>query len=126
MNLKISPVAMIPHNIKPYQCILDLSFTFNCDRKEFASVNETTTPCAPPEAMTQLGQSMHRIIAHIAANYNKAVPFRFAKLDIKDGFWRVKASDANAWHFCYVIPTLKPTQSLNEVEIVIPNSLQMG
>ena len=125
-NLKISPVAMIPHNSKPYRCILDLSFTFTCDGKVYPSVNDTTTPCAPPAAMTQLGQSMHRIIAHMAANYNLAVPFRFAKLDIKDGFWRVKVNDADAWHFCYVLPTLTPTDSLDDVEIVIPNSLQMG
>ena len=34
-------------------------------------------------------------------------------------------SDENAWHFCYVLPSLHPTP-LEEIEIVVPNSLQMG
>ena len=61
----------------------------------------------------------------MAANYNHNAPFTFCKLDIKDGFWRMAVSNDNAWHFCYVLPSLKPT-TLAETEIVVPNSLQMG
>ena len=85
--LKISPVAMIPHKSKKYRCILDLSFTLHQDGKSFASVNETTTRLAKPEAMAQLGFCLQRIIAIMADNYNPKIPFLFSKLDIKDGFW---------------------------------------
>ena len=125
-NLKISPVAMIPHKSKAYRCILDLSFTFTADGITYPSVNDTTEDCAPPEAMVQLGKTIHRIIQHMAAHHNPSKPFRFAKLDIKDGFWRVRVSNADAWHFCYVLPTLRQCTSLDDVDIVVPNSLQMG
>ena len=106
-KLKISPVAMIPHKSKKYRCILDLSFTLFEEGVEYASVNSTTTKLAKPEAMAQLGKCLQRIVALLADNYNPKEPFMFTKLDIKDGFWRMKVSDRDAWNFCYVLPTLK-------------------
>ena len=41
-NLKISPVAMIPHKSKAFRCILDLSFNFKHKGKKYPSVNECT------------------------------------------------------------------------------------
>ena len=117
---------MIPHKSKAYRCILDLSFTFTADGITYPSVNNTTEDCAPPEAMAQLGKTIHQIIQHMAAHHNPSKPFRFAKLDIKDGFWRVRVSNADAWYFCYVLPILRPCASLDDVEIVVPSSLQMG
>ena len=116
---------MIPHTSKPYRCILDLSFSLTMNGKRYPSVNEATKPCAPPAAMVQLVKSLPRIIAHLAKHYNPQRPFLFAKLDIKDGFWRVRVNDENAWHFCYVLPSIIPHQSIDDCEIVIPNSLQM-
>ena len=31
-----------------------------------------------------------------------------------------------AWNFCYVLPSLKPSTCIDDTEIVVPNSLQMG
>jgi hypothetical protein len=105
-KLKISPVAMIPHKSKKYRCILDLSFTLFEDGQEFPSVNDTTTRLALPQAMAQLGNCLKRLTAHMADNHDIKSPFMFCKLDIKDGFWRMRVSDDNAW---YPIPVSYPT-----------------
>ena len=88
-NLKIFPVAMIPHKSKPYYCILDLSFVFKLLGITYPSINESTTPLVPPEAMVQLGHAINRIISHMTTHYDKERPFHFTKLDIKD-FLRLK------------------------------------
>jgi hypothetical protein len=125
-KLKISPVAMIPHKSKKYRCILDLSFTLFEDGMEYPSVNETTNRMAKPEAMAQLGNCLKRLVAIMADNYDINHPFMFCKLDIKDGFWRMRVSDEDAWNFVYVLPSLKNDINEDDIELVVPNSLQMG
>jgi hypothetical protein len=125
-QLKISPVAMIPHKSKKYRCILDLSFTLFHKGIAYKSVNDTTAKCAPQQSMSQLGLCLKRIIALMADNYNLNKPFMFSKLDIKDGFWRMRVSNDQAWNFCYVLPTTKHITNDDDIEIVVPNSLQMG
>ena len=125
-KLKISPVAMIPHKSKKYRCILDLSFTLHDKGKTHTSVNATTNKHAPSQAMAQLGYCLSRLVAMMADNYDLQRPFMFTKLDIKDGFWRMRVSDADAWNFCYVLPSLKDNTNEDDWDIVVPNSLQMG
>ena len=125
-KLKISPVAMIPHKSKAFRCILDLSFTLHDNGHSYKSVNQTTAKQSKPEAMTQLGLCTQRIIATMADNYNKSQPFYFVKLDIKDGFWRMAVSNEDAWNFAYVLPSLNSKINEDEIELVVPNSLQMG
>ena len=58
-QLKISPIAAIPHNSKPYWSILDLSFSLRlADGSHVPSVNETTTKTAPAASTEQLGHSL--------------------------------------------------------------------
>ena len=125
-NLKISPVACIPHKSKLYRVILDLSNNLFCEGKVFPLVNEATTKLAPQESMTQLGNCLKRIIETMNDNYNVLFPFKFCKLDIKDGFWRLIVSKEDAWNFSYVLPSSDKTAALNDIEIVVPTSLQMG
>ena len=125
-RLKISPVVMIPHKSKPYRCILDLSFSLYHKGKKYTSVNATTTPQALPQSMVQLGNTIHRLIHRMAEHYSPSHPFMFTKLDIKDGFWRLAVNDVDAWNFCYVLPASTPSSNLDDAEIVVPNSLQMG
>ena len=125
-KLKVSPVAMIPHKSKPFRCILDLSFTLRHNGVTYSSVNERTTKLARPEAMAQLGQVIRRLIHHMAIHRHHGHSFKFAKLDVKDGFWRMAVSNEDAWNFCYVLPSLQDRSSLDDIEIVVPNSLQMG
>ena len=37
-------------------------------------------------------------------NYGENTPFKFAKLGIKYGFWRLAVSDTDAFNFYYVLP----------------------
>ena len=75
--------------------------------------------------MIQLGNCIKCLAATLADNFDPAKPFYFAKLDIKDGFWRMAVVDDNAWNFCYILPLTTPETTLDEVKIVVPNSLQM-
>jgi hypothetical protein len=61
----------------------------------------------------------------MADNFNPSHPFIFTKLDIKDGFWRMRVSDEDAWNFAYVLPSLQDTTTM-DIDLVVPNSLQMG
>ena len=126
-KLKISPVAMIPHKSRKFRTILDLSFRLCHKGKLLESVNSATVKQAPAEAMVQLGNCIRRLVATLADNYNPDKPFYFAKLHIKDGFWRMAVADDNAWNFCYVLPSTTPgAKQLDDIDIVVPNSLQMG
>ena len=126
-KLKISPIAMIPHKTRGFRAILDLSFNLSHNGKFLPSVNEMTNKKAYAQSMNQLGQTIKRIIATMAKHHNPKKPFMFTKLDIKDGFWRMAVSDDDAWNFCYVLPsTSKEITNLDDITIVVPNSLQMG
>ena len=126
-NLKISPVACIPHKSKSFRVILDLSFQLKVGNKTYQSVNETTIKMAPPEAMVQLGLCVKRLIHTLEKNYDPNKPFKFCKLDIKDGFWRMVVNTKDSWNFCYVLPNINKTkENLNDTILVVPNSLQMG
>ena len=92
-KLKISPVAMIPQKLKPFGCILDLLFTLFRKGIKYSSVNERTRKMARPEAMVQLGKVVRRIIHLMAKHRHHGHPFKFAKLDVKDGFWRMAVAD---------------------------------
>ena len=125
-HLKISPAALVPHKSRSFQTILDLSFALRYKGGIVPSVNSTTLKQAPAEAMVQLRECLKRIVYTLASNYDPNKSFVFAKVDIKDGFWRMKVSADAAWNFCYVLPAIKPVTNQDEIEIVVPSSLQMG
>ncbi|GFH50466.1 hypothetical protein CTEN210_06942 [Chaetoceros tenuissimus] len=127
-SLKISPIAGVPHKSRRFRWILDLSFQLLWNGKKLPSVNSATSVQSKHQSMTQLGQVLKRIIAIMADARKKDADatFRFAKLDIKDGFWRLGVSDEDAWNFCYVLPSLTEVENIDDIEIVVPNLLQMG
>jgi hypothetical protein len=62
-QLKISPIAAIPHKSKAYRSILDLSFRLRLENGGVrASVNDTTTKTAPKGAIDQIGDCLSRLI----------------------------------------------------------------
>jgi hypothetical protein len=121
-QLKVSPLAMIPHKSRQFRAILDLSFRIRLkDGSTIPSVNETTTLEAPAGAIDQLGHSLQRII-HAFAEADEDAKIFMAKYDIKDGFWRLDCAEGEEWNFAYVLP-----QDEGEpVRLVVPTSLQMG
>ena len=126
-QLKVSPAACIPHKSRKFRVILDLSFRLRYRDTYINSVNDTTTPQAPPEAMGQLGSCFRRLVATMAHNCDHEHPFYFSKLDIKDGFWRMVVANDQAWNFTYVLPSADGRDvDLPETELVVPDALQMG
>ena len=125
-KLKISPVAMVPHKSRKFCTILDLSFSICYKGGTIPSVNNSTIKQAPTESMVQLEQCLKRIVATLSQKYNPHHPFAFAKIDLKDGFWRMLVSNDNTWNFCYIMPSPKPLCTIDDTEIVVPSSLQMG
>ena len=119
-QLKISPIAAIPHKSKAFRSILDLSFRLRLKTGGvLVAVNDTTIKSAPKEAINQLGECLTRIIHAFAETDNDAKIF-MAKWDIKDGFWRMDCREGDEWNFAYVLPQPKEAPIL----IVVPTSLQ--
>jgi hypothetical protein len=88
-ELKISPIAAIPHKSKAFCSILDLSFCLCLANSGVRSaVNNTTKITAPAEAINQIGKCLAHII-HAFAEADKDAKIFMAKWDIKDGFWRM-------------------------------------
>ena len=123
--LKISPLAAVPHKSRSWRAILDLSFGLTVMGKKLPSVNESSTPLAPPEALDQMGEALPRLIEALALAPEDGGAVVFAKLDIKDGFWRLSVEKGTEWNFAYVLPPA-PGQAADDVELVVPSALQMG
>jgi hypothetical protein len=121
-QLKISPIAAIPHNSKAYQSILDLSFWLCLTNGGVrALVNNTMEKTAPKGAIDQIGECLSRIV-HAFAETNPTAKIFMAKWDIKDSYWRMDCAEGKEWNFAYVL-----SQKEGEpVLLVVPTSLQMG
>ena len=122
-QLKISPVAMVPHKSRPYRAILDLSFAIRLSTTTVVpSVNSTSVKTAPRGAIDQIGHVLPRII-HAFATADEDAKIFMAKWDIKDGFWRLDCEEGEEWNFAYVLPSSFGT---DDIKLVVPTSLQMG
>ena len=121
-QLKVSPIAAIPHKSKAFRSILDLSFRLRLRSGGIlASVNDSTVKLAPQGALDQLGHALSRII-HAFAEAEEDDKIFMAKWDIKDGFWRMDCAEGEEYNFAYVLPQ----EDGKPVTLVMPTSLQMG
>jgi hypothetical protein len=121
-ELKISPIAAIPHKSKAHQSILDLSFRLRLKSDGVLSaVNDTMEKSATKGAIDQIGESLSRII-YAFSKANKDAKTFMAKWDIKDGFWRMDCENREEWNLVYVLPQ----EQGKLVQIVVPTFLQMG
>ena len=95
-ELKISPIAMIPHKSQAFRAIIDLSFALRlANGGDVPSINSTTTKAAPAGGIDQLGHSLWHMI-HAFAQADADSKIFMAKWDIKDGFWRLDCAFAKA------------------------------
>ena len=76
------------------------------------SLKLSTVKQAPAYSIIQLGQCAQRQIVTLADNYDKNTPFRFAKLDIKDGYWRLEVSNTDSCNFCDVLLQSKKVENI--------------
>lgn len=123
-NLKISPLAAIPHKSRAFRMILDLSFQHHAaDGTKYDAVNSAPDNLDVPEhSQNELGNVIPRLLWALAKG-EPNTPFFFTKVDIKDGFWRMRVSNDDVWNFAYVLPRLTPNDT---IQLVIPSALQMG
>ena len=121
-QLKISPIAAVPHNSKPFRSILDLAFMLKLmNGGALSSVNDSTTKLAPQASVDQLGHSLSRLI-HAFGEAGIDDKVFMAKWDVKDGFWRLDCAEGEEYNFAYVLPQPAGMPTV----LVIPTSLQMG
>ena len=121
-ELKISPIAAIPHKSKQFWSILDLLFHLRLKQGGILpSVNATTIKTAPKGAIDQLGHALTRII-HVFAEVEDDARIFMAKWDIKNGVWRMDAEEGAKWNFLYVLPQHPGQPSY----LVVPTLLQIG
>ena len=73
--------------------------------------------------MYKLGIVIPRIIQAKALAPDTGITFMFSKIDLIDGYWRMVINSQEAYNFAYVLPPKHPT---DKIELVIPDSLQMG
>ncbi len=86
LQLKILPIAAIPHKSKAFWSILDLSFCLCLNNRGLLdSVNNSTIKMALRGALNQLGYALSRII-HAFAEADDDDKIFMAKWDIKDAF----------------------------------------
>jgi hypothetical protein len=104
--------------------ILDLSFQLLVNGNKLDSVNDSSDKSlAHQESMYELGNAIPCIIWTMALSKDKTNPFMFAKVDLKDGYWRMAVNADDAWNFAYVLPGAGPN---DPIQLVIPDALQMG
>ena len=88
-ELKVSPIAMIPHKSGAFRAILDLSFSIRlASGYDVPLVNESSVKTAPSGAIDQLGHSLMQII-HAVVQADKDAKIFMAKWDVKDGCWQL-------------------------------------
>jgi hypothetical protein len=121
-QLKILPIAAIPHKSKAFCSILDLSFHLQLKHGGFLNlVNGNTVKLAPQGALDQLGHALSRIIHAFAKSDDDAKIF-MAKWDLKNGFWRMDCQAGKEYNFAYVLPQVVGMP----ITLVIPTLLQIG
>ena len=121
-NLKISPIAMIPHKSRDFRAILDLSYKLMMAKSALTSVNDASEDTSPPGALANLGSALPRLISAVAVEWESKEPLLFSKLDIKDGFWRLTCGEGAEYNFAYVLPA----SATDPPMLIIPTALQMG
>jgi hypothetical protein len=103
-QMKVLPIAAIPHKSKAFRSILDLSFLLHLrDSTKLPAINDSTTKTAPSGAINQLGHLLQWVI-HAFAEADKKEKIFMAKWDIKDGFWWLDTKTGEEWNFAYVLP----------------------
>jgi hypothetical protein len=84
-QMKMLPIAAIPHKSKAFRSILGLLFLLRLlDGTKLLAVNDSTTKTAPSRAINRLGHSLQRVI-HAFTEADESNKIFMAKWDIKMG-----------------------------------------
>ena len=111
-NLRLSPMGVVPQRERRPQTIVDYSFS---------GINQEAARGAPSEAM-QFGKALNRILQRILAANPRYGPTYMLKLDLSDGFYRIRLRAED-------IPTLGvaiPVGPGEDPLVALPLTLPMG
>ena len=85
------------------------------------AVNKLSVGFPPEKAAKKLGNILPRLFGYLL-EAPVATPVLFSKIDLSDGFWRMKVREDHKWNFTYVIPDKEGEKT----RIVVPSDLKMG
>ena len=111
-DLRISPIGVVPQRERRPRPIVDYTFS---------GVNDETIKAAPPEAM-QFGHALTRVLHAVFRAPTTHGPVYMLKLDLSDGFYRVRVRPDNMPTLGVAFPTLPGESPL----VAFPSSLPMG
>ena len=115
-DLMLWPAAIKEERERKPRLLCDHSWNWGWD-----SINDTTVPHAPPEAM-QFGNALARIMQGIRHSNPKFGAPKLAKHDVKDGFYRLYLKAKQLLHLALLLPRYDDEPQL----IAIPMSCTMG
>ena len=111
-NLKISLVTVIPQQDRRGRITLDLLFPVyqraaRGRRRQIRkirqeAVNKFLVGLAPEKAVKQLGKILPLLFEYLLETPT-ATPVLFSKINLSDGFWRMKVTEDQKWNFSYVM-----------------------
>ena len=112
VNLRISPLGVIPQRDRRPRLIVDYSFS---------GINNDTVPIAPRESM-QFGRALPRILQTVVRADPRYGPVYLSKIDIADGFYRVWLQATDILKLGVALPTTPGQPPL----VAFPLALPMG
>ena len=117
LDLRFSPAAVKDERNRKPRLLCDHSWPWPWS----PSVNDTTLPVAPPEAM-QFGQALKRVLFYARHADPKFGVIKGSKHDMKDGYYKLHLRPAD----CLKLALLLPQYEGEEQLVAIPMSLTMG
>jgi hypothetical protein len=109
-NLRISPLGVVPQRDRRPRTISDYSFFM---------VNEDTVDLALAESM-QFGRTLWRILNAIARANPTLGPVYLSKVDIADGFYRIRVRSADVAKLGVLLPTRSGEEPLVAFHLALP------
>lgn len=94
-HLRLSPLGVVPQRNRRSRLIVDYTFS---------GVNDETARLAPPEAM-QFGKALQRVLDKIVHADPAYGPVYLAKIDIADGFYRIRIRTWDIPRLGVILPT---------------------
>jgi hypothetical protein len=109
-HLKLSPAGVVPQRTRRPRPIMDYSFT---------GVNANSLPLSPLHSM-QFGHTLPRLLQRIVYANPTFGPPLLMKLDLADGYYRVRLTPEAALELAVVLPGLTPHTHLVGIPLCLP------
>ncbi len=115
-ELQLWPLAAKDERERKPRLLCDHSWPWG-----WPSINESTIPHAPPEAM-QFGGTLPRVCSQIRHANPKYGPVHLGKYDLKDGYYKMYLKALHCLRLAVVLPRYEGEEQL----VAIPLALTMG